>query len=278
MVTKITERIERTMKLERKDRFQGRYLPPFFKADWEVLSLSDSKGIWDTVSQLPEIRETLNKYSKSSFINPGQIEGRSLLLKPYGYDVYILDFELVKNDDVIALPILMTDKGIIFEADRFFIDTILDNGLDERLIDVLIHNLSHLDDFMRFHVTNEYGASRGQRNIIVESLEDLRDWYDISNLDPRLIHLPAHNISEFETKFNTGVGGFRKYVGYSCKVIGWDNHIRTLHDTYCKNGWRSHSDYDQGNDDFYSEEPEDKAFDLSLSKQNISRGPLRYYL
>jgi len=266
------------MKLQRKDRFQGRYLPPFFKADWVDLSSSETKEIWSMASQLPELRQTLKKYSKFDFIKPDQIEGRSLLLKPYGYDEHILDFELVKNDDVIALPILKTDKGISFEADRFYIDTILDNGLDERLIDVLIHNLSHLEDFMRFHVTNKYGVSRDQRNIIVESFEDLWDWYDISNVDPRLIHLPEHNITEFETGYNTGAGGFRRHVGYSCKVIGWDNHIRTLHDTYCRNGWRSHSDFEPGNDDDYYEEPEDKAFDLSLCKQKISRGPLRFYL
>lgn len=266
------------MKLEKQDRFQDRYLPPFFKGDWESLPIPQAEDIWRAVSKLPATQKALKEYRKSDFIKPDAIDGRALLLKPFGYDVYIMDFELVKGDDVIALPILQTEKGLEFDAGSYFIDSKLDNGLDEPFEDVLIHNLSHLDAFMRFHVTNNHAARRGQRNIIIESLEDLWDWYDISNVDPRLIHLPIHDINEFETDFRTGEDGFRRYVGYSCKVIGWGNQVRTLRDSYCKEGWRSHENYDRGNGEFCYEEPQNMTFDLSLCKQKISRGPLRFYL
>ena len=266
------------MKLEKQDRFQDRYLPPFFRGDWESLAIPQVEDIWRVVSKLTSIQKTLKDYGKIDFIKPDAIDGRALLLKPFGYDVYIMDFELVKGDDVIALPILQSDKGLEFDAGSYFIDSKLDNGLDEPLINVLIHNLSHLDAFMRFHVTNNHGARHGQRNIIIESLEDLRDWYDIPNVDPRLIHLPIHDITEFETGFGTGEGGFRRYVSYSCKVIGRGNQVRTLRDSYCEEGWRSHKDYHHTDGEFYHQEPQDMTFDLSCCKQKISRGPLRFYL
>lgn len=71
------------MKIEKQDRFQDRYLPPFFRGDWEGLPIPQAEDIWRAVSKLPATQKTLKDYGKLDFIKPEAIDGRALLLEPF---------------------------------------------------------------------------------------------------------------------------------------------------------------------------------------------------
>jgi len=255
--------------------FNGRYLPPFFKGDWEDMALNEAQSIWSSVvGENDSLVETLKKINKATFLKPDHIDARSIFLKPFGYDVHILDVELTVKEQRAALPILQTEKGYSFEPRGFFIDSRLDNGLDETLCDILIHNLSFLDPFMRFHVSN--GEERNLWQVIIESVQELETWYDISNLDPALLELLPWEINPFESEYNTGSDGYRRNASYLGHTIFPDQVLRCVHDSIGRGGWRSHFEDPDDHDSDLSDKR--LSFDLSKCRQKIAHGPIRYYL
>jgi len=263
------------MNTENNPRFNGRHLPPFFKGDWEDIAFNETQSIWsNTVVENDSLSETLEKMKMAAFLKPDHIDARSIFLKPFGYDVHILDIELTVQERHIALPILQTDKGYSFDPRGFFIDSRLDNGLDKTLCDILIHNLSFLDPFMRFHVSN--GEGRYCWQTIVDSVEELETWYDISNLAPGLLELLPWEIAPFETEYNTGSNGYRRNASYLGHTIFPDHVLECVHGSIGRGGWRHH--YDERDDYGYDQSDERICFDLSKCRQKIAHGPIRYYL